>query len=150
MKKIMIALALFIGLFSVTVAINADDDIISQDLNDLPAAARTTISKYFPSSTLSYIKIDKDFIGQSYEVKFQDGKEISFDKKGRWTEVECVGAPVPNDFVPATIKTKVNSMFPGQSITKIEKKKNGYYEVEISNRTELEFDRKYNIRDVDD
>ncbi|MBQ8737201.1 MAG: PepSY-like domain-containing protein [Bacteroidaceae bacterium] len=146
MKKIFAILALGLSLSTTACA---DDDIISQNISDLPVEAQSLIKKDFTNHKISYIKIDKDFISKSFEVQFTNGDEISFDKKGAWTEIECDKTSVPDKFIPAVIKEKVNQMFAGKKIRRIEKDKKGY-EVELSDGKELSFDKKMKLREIDD
>ncbi|MCD8318179.1 MAG: hypothetical protein LUC45_04700 [Paraprevotella sp.] len=57
MKKILAVLALGCA---ITTAACADNDVISRNINDLPAPARTLLNKQFAQTKVSYIKIDKD------------------------------------------------------------------------------------------
>lgn len=144
MRKVMFAMLAV--LFTAVMA--CADDVISHNLADLPAAARETVNKHFKSSKLAYIKIEKEAAGTSYEVKFGDGTEIDFDSGGSWTEVDCGGKAVPQALVPQAIRTKVAETF-NKKIVKIEKKKGGRYEVELEDGSEMEFDKKLNVRKID-
>lgn len=127
----------------------ADNEVISQNLNDLPAAARTTLEQHFPGVQVSYIKIDKElFRGTSYEVRLVNGAEISFSGKGEWTEVDGKKNSVPAHFLPDEIRRQATGLFPGDSITQIEKKNRGY-EVELSNGIDLTFNRNLELKEID-
>lgn len=148
MRKIFAILIL--GIVIVTTAC-ADNDVITRNLNELPAPARTILKQQFAHTKVSYIKIDKDwFKSTTYDVQLQlvNGTEVSFDSKGDWTEVDGKRSEVPAFFIPKEIKKQVNEMFPGEKITKIEKDSRKY-EVELTNDVELKFDRKFNIREID-
>lgn len=145
MKKLLSALAVIFAITTTSFA----DDAITRNMNDLPAPARTTLSKLFANTKVSYIKIEKDlFQSTSYDVKLVNGHEVSFDSKGNWTEVDCKQSAVPNTFIPATIKKQVNEMFPGEKITKIEKDTREY-EIELSNDVDLKFDKNGKLKKVD-
>ena len=124
-------------------------DIISRNVNDLPAQARTTLNKHFSGKKVSYIKIDKEiFQSTTYEVKLENGMEVKFDSKGNWTEVDGNHRPIPAIFIPQQIKETANDMFPNTPIVKIEKDHRGW-EIELSNDVDIKFDKKFNIREVD-
>ncbi len=126
----------------VATAARADKDVITRNLNELPAPARAILKQQFSYTKVSYIKIDKDlFKPTTYEVKLVNGTEVSFDSKGEWTEVDGKRSEVPAFFIPKEIKKQVNGTFPGEKITKIEKDSRKY-EVKLTNGAELKFDRK--------
>lgn len=146
MRKIYAVLAL--GVASVTTACT-DDDTVTRNLNELPAPARAILTRQFAHTQVSYIKIDKDwFWTDTYEVRLVDGTEISFDRKGNWTEVDGKYAEIPAFFVPEPVRRQAGDLFPGEKITKIEKNRRDF-EVELSNDVDLRFDRKFNIREMD-
>lgn len=126
----------------------ADNDIITQNKKDLPQTAQKTIEKEFGDKQIAFIKIDKDFFSNSYEVQFTNGYEISFDTKGVWTEVETERDAVPEAFIPQAIQQQVNQMFAGKHIVRIDKEKHGY-DIQLSDGTELEFNKKFKLRDID-
>lgn len=126
----------------------ADNDIITQNKKDLPQTAQKTIEKEFGDKQIAFIKIDKDFFSNSYEVQFTNGYEISFDTKGVWTEVETERDAVPAAFIPQAIQQQVNQMFAGKHIVRIDKEKHGY-DIQLSDGTELEFNKKFKLRDID-
>ncbi|MBQ3382051.1 MAG: PepSY-like domain-containing protein [Bacteroidales bacterium] len=121
----------------------AHDKIIP--VTQLPAQAQTFIKTYFADKTVAYAKQD----GAKYEVKFNDGAEVEFDRRGNWDNVDCKFTAVPEAIVPEQIKNYVAANHPGALITKIDKERYGY-EIELSNSLELKFDRNFNIFDIDD
>jgi hypothetical protein len=121
----------------------AHDRIIP--VTQLPAQAQTFIKTYFADKTVAYAKQD----GAKYEVKFNDGAEVEFDRRGNWDNVDCKFTAVPEAIVPEQIKNYVAANHPGALITKIDKERYGY-EIELSNSLELKFDRNFNIFDIDD
>lgn len=67
MRKIFAILIL--GIVIVTTAC-ADNDVITRNLNELPAPARTILKQQFAHTKVSYIKIDKDwFKSTTYDVQ---------------------------------------------------------------------------------
>ena len=65
MRKIFAILIL--GIVIVTTAC-ADNDVITRNLNELPAPARTILKQQFAHTKVSYIKIDKDWF-QIYHLR---------------------------------------------------------------------------------
>lgn len=80
---------------------------------------------------------------------FNNGEKIEFDRKGNWTEIDCKMSAVPAKLVPASIARYVKSTYPGTKILKIEK--DDYdYEVQLSNRLEIKFNKNFQVIDIDD
>ncbi|MCM1108082.1 MAG: PepSY-like domain-containing protein [Clostridium sp.] len=125
-------------------------DVITRDMSKLPAAAKTSVSKNFPTQKISYIKIDKSLLGDTYEVVLSNGTEVEFNNKGEWKEVDCKqGVFVPNGYIPGTIRKYLKKEFPGVNVKKIEKKTRRY-EVELSNGLDADFDLNGNLLKLDD
>ena len=146
MKKIILALAAFfsIGVFSAS----ADNDKIINK-NQLPAPAQQFINEHFSGIDLSYAKEERDILKKSYEVRLANGARLEFSDKGVWEEVDCQFGEVPAAIIPDAIKKYVSDNFAGEKIISI--KRNRYnYEVKLSNRLELKFDKDFNIYDIDD
>lgn len=145
MKKIVttfvLAIVAVVGLWA--------GDVITRNLSKLPVAAKTSISKNFPKEKISYIKIDKSMLGDSYEVVLTNGTEVEFNSKGEWTEVDCKKGIVPNAYIPAAIRTYLKNEFPGVTVKKIEKKTRRY-EVELSNGLDADFDLQGKLLKLDD
>ncbi|MDE6858048.1 MAG: PepSY-like domain-containing protein, partial [Alistipes sp.] len=68
--------------------------------------------------------------------------------KGEWKEVDCKFTEVPAGIVPAPIAEYVVNNYPNTEVVKIEKDSREY-EVKLSNRMELTFDRRFNLTDID-
>ena len=90
-----------------------------------------------------------EFLGKSYDVIFTNGDKIEFDGRGKWTDIDCKRSQVPDALVPTTIGTFVKKNYPQATILKIEWNRRTY-EVELSNRLELEFDKSFRLIDIDD
>ena len=145
MKKIFIAAALLFAGISTVFAGN--DRPIT--LDKLPAAAQTFLKSHFAELTFAYAVEDPQFIGSEYEVTYTDRTEVEFDSDGAWTSVERKYAAVPADIVPEQIKGYVAKTFPNQTICKIERKRYSW-ENELPNGLEIEFDKQFNVTDIDD
>ena len=145
MKKILSLLVLAI----VAVQFSWAADVITKDMNQLPLPARNFINRHFTKPEVSHIKIDKEMLeATKYEVLLTDGTEIEFDSKGNWEEVDCKHTSVLVAIIPAAIQKYVTTNYPDAKVLKIERDKKDY-EVKLSNRTELKFDLKFNLIDID-
>lgn len=143
MKTLRLALILLAAL-----AVNslAGGEYFTQNLSELPAPAQALLSEHFKDLKLAIIKVDEELFSKSFDVKYQDGTEVEFDKKGNLTEVKVPSGEVPAALIPQEIKAMAESMYPGQKIVKFEKDDDGEYEVELANRAELKFDKKLRLR----
>ncbi|MCM1312739.1 MAG: PepSY-like domain-containing protein [Bacteroides sp.] len=144
MKKLLV---LFVCLFTMQAVVWADDDRPIK-VEQMPQQAQQFIKKYFPKSSVSLAKMEVDLFSKSYEVIFTNGDKLEFDSKGAWTEVDCKYSAVPTEIVPAAIKTYVSQHHPDAKIVKIEKDTRDY-EIELSNKWEIKFDKKFNVIDID-
>jgi hypothetical protein len=146
MKKILFALVAFLS-FGVS-AVKADNDKIINK-NELPAQAQQFINEHFNGVKLSYAKLERDFLENSYEVMLANGVKLEFSSKGVWEDVDCRYGEVPSAIIPQPIKEYVKSNYSGEKILKIERERNRY-ELKLSNRLELVFDQDFRIIDIDD
>lgn len=136
MKKILMMFAMIM----LTAQIAWSGDVVTKDLNKLPASARELVKKHFPNSKISHIKIDKDiFQSASYDVMLSDGSKIDFNSKGEWREIDCKKTAVPSAFIPATISKYIKDNFTGQKIVKIERSRKGS-DVTLDNGLDVKFD----------
>ena len=136
MRKLFLA----IGLFAILSVAFISCDTNTKDVTVLPAAAQTVLKNDF-NSEISNIEIDKkDGVVKEYEVKLANGMKIEFDTLGVWKEIKApADGEVPRAFVPDTIMNYVNANYPEIKVRKIQKESYGY-EVDLSNKTELQFD----------
>lgn len=146
MKRILSVLALALVAVQFTFA----DDVITQDTKQLPLTARNFINQYFIKPEISHIKIENEILqAKKYEVLLTDRTEINFDSKGNWIEVDCQKSAVPSALIPVSVKEYVKKNFPRETITKIERERNGV-EVELSNDCSLKFNKKGKFVSMDD
>jgi len=80
---------------------------------------------------------------------YQSGEKVEFDKKANWKEFECKTSAVPTALIPEQIKTKVKTTFPGAVILKLDRDRRGY-SVKLNNGMEIEFDKKFQVVEIDD
>ena len=121
----------------------ADNDrVITFD--QLPAQAQTLLKQHFADKVVMIVTVDYD----DYTVMYQSGEKVEFDKNGNWKDIECYSSKVPADAVPAQISSYISQHYPGKSVIKIERHRS-VYEVKLNNGMEIEFNRNFQVIDVD-
>lgn len=144
MKKLVF---LFVCLFAVQTLVWADGEKPIQ-VDQMPKRAQQFISQYFSGNAVTLAKVETDFLDKSYDVIFTNGDKLEFNKKGEWTDVDCRFSQVPADIIPAAIQSYVSKQYPNAKILKIERDSRTY-EVKLSDGWEIEFDKKFNVIDID-
>ena len=145
MKKLAI---LFVGLFVLNMVMWAGNDKPIQ-VDRMPKAAQQFIRNHFAEQSVAMAKMELDFMSKSYDVIFTNGDKVEFDKKGRWTNIDCEHSVVPSGVVPQSIKEYVQKQYPSAKIKKIELTDRKGFEVELSNDVDIEFDKRFNVIDID-
>lgn len=145
MKKLVF---LFVCLFALQTVACADDDKPIQ-VSQMPQVAQQFINQYFSGQKIALSKMESKFFDKTYEVIFTNGNKVEFDKRGEWREVDCKHGVVPVAIVPAAIVNYVKTSYPDAQILKIDRGPKDY-EVKLSNRMELKFDKRFNLIDMDD
>lgn len=146
MKRIIL---LFLCAATVLITVKAGNDR-PINFDQLPAQSQQMIKKYFPGQSVALVKMEREFVGKSYEVIFTNGNKAEFDKKGIWKEIDCKYTELPSELVPPQITNYVRTNYHDVRITKIEKKSRNRHEIELINGLELKFDAKFNVIDIDD
>ena len=145
MKKIIL---FFASLFVMNLVVSADNDKPIQ-LTEMPKEAQEFIQRHFANQSVALAKIDADFMDKTYEVVFTNGDQVEFDKKGKWTKVDCEHTQVPLAIVPVAIQQYVSKNYPDAKVVKIELTDRKGYEVDLSNGFEIEFDKKMRVVEID-
>ena len=146
MKRIKIfAMTLLLGFYAA--ACSGGDKVIT--VNELPAAAQTFIGKYFNGKEVMLVKKDKEGVKTYYDVLMADGTKLEFDKKGEWRDIETKSEGVPATLVPTEISSYVSKNYPGQRILQIDRDRSGF-QIELSNGLDLEFNKKFQLVEIDD
>ena len=142
MKKMMFILLAFVMTMSMPV-MSDNDRVITCD--QLPAPAQAMLKQHFGDKVPLVITADRS----DFNVMYQSGEKVEFDKKGNWREIECKRSSVPEALVPEQIKAAVKKSFPGTTIQKIDRDRRGY-DVELDNGLDLEFNKKFQMVEIDD
>ena len=117
-------------------------------VTQLPVAAQQMIKKHFKNKKVALAKMETGLLDKGYEVVFTNGDKLEFDRKGNWTEIECKLSAVPAGVIPVKIANHIKVNHPGSKVLKLEKDSNGY-EVRLSNSTEITFNKKFQVTDID-
>lgn len=144
MKKMMLILAC---VFTIVTNANADN-YRPINVSQLPEKAQAFLTTYFPEAKVSLARKEFDVTELSYDVIFTNGSKVEFDRKGEWTEVDCLTQPLPAGIVPATIEKVIKEQYPDAKATKIERDRREI-DVKLSNRVELTFNKKMQLIDID-
>ena len=144
MKKI---ITILLSLATFTFCAFADDKPI--DYEQLPSAAKTFVKAEFPALSVSYVTRDTDLLDTTYDVHFANGLKVEFNSRGEWKEISTKTATIDSKYVPGQIVSAVATRWPGVQFRKIEKHRYGY-EVELTNRLELKFDKQFRLTEIDD
>ena len=142
-KSIFFVLALVMSICLPLTLMADNDQVITFDR--LPATAQAMLKQNFADKTPLVITADWD----DYKVMYTNGDKVEFDKKGNWRDIECKTSQVPAALIPAQIVANVNATFPGATVTEIDQDRRGY-SVKLSNGLELEYNRSFQIVELDD
>ena len=145
MKKLVLAV---VAMFAMSTMVMADNDKPVQ-VNQLPAAAQTFLNTYFKDVKVALATQDTELFSKSYDVVFNNGDRVEFNKSGEWTEVRCRQTGVPAQIVPAPIAEYVKTTYPDAKILQIERDSREW-EIKLSNRWEITFDKQMRVIDIDD
>lgn len=144
MKKINVLLLVFA--VSLT-AFAGNDKPIGED--KLPVAAREFITGHFSGVEISLATVDRELLDTTYKVFFTNGNKVEFDKKGKWTEIDCKYSRVPENAVPEEIGRYVSTHHKENYVKEIDRDKRDY-EVKLNNGIELKFDLRFRLIGYDD
>lgn len=138
-----------LALMALTVVFSAcaQDRVVT--FEQLPANAQKVIKQYFTTEGIAYIKLDKEFIGTEYEVRYTNGTEIDFTDKGEIKKVDCGLNQVPEALIPEQVKNYVRENY-STSFIKEWKLDDGYWKAELNTGLELIFNKKYQFVGIDD
>lgn len=143
MKKyfVLIVSALLLSVFA-----NADERPAAFDR--LPEQARTFINNHYKVSDVMTVLKDDSLIRPDYKVYLTHGVCIEFDYNGSLEKISSNEAPIPADVIPTQIKDYVARHYPDATFMEYEVD-HRHYEIKLSNRVELSFNKKFNLIEVD-
>lgn len=144
MRILMIAICC---MMSFNIVANAGNDK-PINVKELPAKAQTLLTKHFNGQKVMLATIESGVVSRSYDVVLRNGTKLEFDKKGNLTEIDCKQGIVPSQLIPQPIKNYLKENYPAQAVKKIEMNKKEY-EVELTNRIDLTFNKHFQLIDID-
>lgn len=125
----------------------ADDRPVTFD--QLPVAAQTFIADYYPADKISYATIDDDLIRPDYTVVLVSGVKIQFENNGDLDKIESRVDGIPAEIIPVQIREYVRHHYPDAAYVEYEIDRKTY-EVRLSNRMELKFNKNFALVGIDD
>lgn len=143
MKKIKFFLLMAVAM-TMSLNVMADDDDRVITYQQLPQNAQAFLKQHFAKKVPLVVTADYD----DYTIRYESGEKIEFDKKGNWKDVECYVSKVPAAIVPDQISSYLKKNYPGKSVIKLERHRS-VYEVKLNNGMEIEFNRNFQVIDVD-
>lgn len=117
-------------------------------VEDLPEVSQEFLNTHFAGSPVALATRDRELFDTSYDVVFTNGSRIEFDRKGRWTSVDCKGGRVPDGVVPQRIVEFAAENHAANFIVETERDPRGY-EIKLNNGIEIRFDKKFNPVEYD-
>ena len=129
---------------TMSLTMSADDDDRVITYQQLPQSAQSFLKQHFAKKVLLVVTADWD----DYTIVYESGEKVEFDKKGNWKEIVCRTSKVPADVVPQQIKAYIQKNYPGKSVVKLDRHRS-VYEVKLNNGMEIEFNRNFQVINVD-
>ena len=107
------------------------------------------VNENFNAGDIAYITVERELVGNEYEMRFNDGAELTFDRHGKLEKADCKLTAVPDALVPEEVRAYVATNFPEAFI--VEWGKNGWgWKAELNNKLELKFNGKLEFVGIDD
>lgn len=143
MKKILTVVA---ALFLYAALAFADERPVN--VEQLPEAARTFLNANFSGEKILYASKEDDLIYPDYTVALSNGALVEFYNNGALKSVETKYG-ISTELIPIQIVEFVKVRYPDAYFIEYEVTKH-HYEVKLSNRLELKFNKNYNLMEIDD
>ena len=125
----------------------ANEQVIPFD--QVPEPAKAIVAAHFDASQIAYVTLDRGLLDAEYDVKFNDGRSLEFNKAGELLKVDCKQTEVPAALIPETVRAYVKANFPNAFITEWSKD-DRRWKAELNSGLELEFNSKYEFIRIDD
>lgn len=143
MKKI---LTLSAALFMFAAIMTADDRPV--DFSRLPEPVKTFLNTNYPGVQVLYSTKEDDLVLPDYNVALANGVSLEFYHDGALKKIESrEGVPVGQ--IPVQIVEFAKVRYPDAYFVSYELDKR-HYEVKLSNRLELKFNKNFNLMEIDD
>lgn len=130
--KIIIAGLLFMSSFFM----NAQEKV---KVRALPKEGAEFVQTYFKDQKVKDIYKIRTEGKNKYEAVLENGTEIEFTDRGRWTEVEGNNTSVPTGFLKEETVAYLKANYAGQKVTEIEKGQRFVF-VTLANGLKLQFE----------
>ncbi len=125
----------------------ANEQVIPFD--QVPEPAKAIVAAHFDASQIAYVTLDKGLLDAEYDVKFNDGRSLEFNKAGELLKVDCKQTEVPAALIPEVVRAYIKANFPNAFITEWSKD-DRRWKAELNSGLELEFNSKYEFIRIDD
>ena len=125
----------------------ANEQVIPFD--QVPEPAKAIVAAHFDASQIAYVTLDKGLLDAEYDVKFNDGRSLEFNKAGELLKVDCKQTEVPAALIPEVVRAYVKANFPNAFITEWSKD-DRRWKADLNSGLELEFNSKYEFIRIDD
>ena len=125
----------------------ANEQVIPFD--QVPEPAKAIVAAHFDASQIAYVTLDKGLLDDEYDIKFNDGRSLEFNKAGELLKVDCKQTEVPAALIPEVVRAYVKANFPNAFITEWSKD-DRRWKAELNSGLELEFNSKYEFIRIDD
>lgn len=146
MKKMMMSL-LVLSAFLFSLVGFAGEKPITKD--QLPQKAQSFIEQYYPAEKISYSLKEDDFFKPDYQVLLTNGVKLEFKNSGELKSIESRSIAIPDGIIPPAIISYIKTQFPDTDCREYEIDKRGY-EISLSNRLELKFNKNFQLVELDD
>lgn len=143
MKKI---LTLSAALFMFAAIMTADDRPV--DFSRLPEPVKAFLNTNYPDIQVLYSTKEDDLVLPDYNVALANGVNLEFYHDGALKKIECRDG-VPVGLIPVQIVEFAKVRYPDAYFVSYELDKR-HYEVKLSNRLELKFNKNFNLMEIDD
>ena len=98
MKKVALLLILT---FAFACSYANDDKEIT--FSQLPKTAQAFVKQNFDTTKISYVTKESELFDTDYNLFFEDGTKIEFNKKGNWTSIKNKASQVCDKVIPKEI-----------------------------------------------
>ena len=139
-------IAILVGFAAFAVTLSADDRPIS--FNKLPSPAKVYIQTNFPGEKTSFVAKDDDLAFAEYTVIMMNGTKLEFSHSGALSKISSSDG-IPAELIPESIREYVQKHYPGAGFVEFDIDRRTY-EVKLTNRMELKFNKNFHIIEVDD